>query len=139
MASHAPKGAPITSAIRLADRLTRSDKPTMPSSSASSRPISDSAAATDRAKSFIQPAPGAGGVASLPMRFRARRVRMRMGMRVRMRLDRHHHDMAVADAALGDDMVRERLHLAAPPLQHRDLETGIVVDVDVQGRLREIM
>jgi hypothetical protein len=28
-------------------------------------------------------------------------------------LDRHHHDMAVAHAALGDDVVGERLHLGA--------------------------
>src|SRR5690349_21782037 len=106
MASHAPKGAPSTSAIRLADRLTRNDKPTMPSNSASRRPISDNAAATDRAKSFIQPVPGASREASFPVRLGAMRVR------VSMRLDRHHHDMAVANAALGDDMVGERLHLA---------------------------
>jgi len=60
-------------------------------------------------------------------------------MRVRMRLDRHHHDLAVANAALGDDMIGERLHLAAPSFEHRDLKTGIVVDVNVQRRLREVM
>src|SRR5215467_14024675 len=140
MASHAPKGAPITSAIRLADRLTRNDKTTMPSSSASRRPISDNAAATDRVKSFIQPASGACA-ASFPVRLGAEGTRRRMGMRmrVRMRLDRHHHDMAVTNTALGDDMVGKRLHLAAAPLQNRDLEAGIMVDVNVQRRLREVV
>jgi len=42
-----PSGAPIARAIRLAERLTRSDSQTMPISSESSRPISASAAATD--------------------------------------------------------------------------------------------
>src|SRR5689334_23213126 len=132
MASHAPKGAPITSAIRLADRLTRNDKPTMPSNSASRRPISDNAAATDRAKSFIQLASGACAE-SFPVPLGAERPRKRVGMRmrVRVRLNRHHHDMAVANAALGDDMVGERLHLAAAPLQNRDLEAGIMVDVNM--------
>src|SRR5262245_12393127 len=65
-------------------------------------------------------------------------MRMHMAMPV-MRLDRHHDDMAVTYAALGDDMIGERLHLGAAPLQHRDLETAVMIDVDVQCRLREIM
>src|SRR6478752_377849 len=128
IASQAPNGPPIRSAIKLADRLTRSESATMPSSSGSRRPISETAAATDRAKSFIQPMPCASGAASFPMGLDA----MGMGMAMRMRFDRHHHDMAVAHAALGDDVVGECLHLAATPLQHRDLETGIVVDMHVQ-------
>src|SRR5437868_7085084 len=135
IASQAPNGAPIRSAMTLADRLTRSDRPTMPSSSGSRRPIREIAATTDRAKSFIQPTPCPSGAASFPVGLDA----MGMRMPVRMLLDRHHHDMAVAYAALGDDAVGERLHLAAAPLQHRDLEAGIVVDMHMQRGLGEVV
>src|ERR1700761_1733298 len=54
MASHAPKGAPITNAMTLADRLTRSDSATMLSSSGSREPIRARAEPTDRAKSLIR-------------------------------------------------------------------------------------
>ena len=68
------------------------------------------------------------------MTMRIRTVRMPV-----LAVDRHHHDMAVANAAFGDDVIGEGLHLAAAALQHRDLETGIVIDMDVQRRLREIV
>ena len=50
-----PMGAPISSATMLAVKLTRRDSATMPRSSGSASPISDRAAPTDRAKSFIRP------------------------------------------------------------------------------------
>src|SRR5215813_4488575 len=102
----------------------------MPSSSRSRLPISESAAPIDRAKSFIRlPSPEfyRRDALSLP----AVLVRMSMrGMRMPMpALDRHHHDMAVAHAALGDDLIGERFHLATASLQHGHLEARIVVDV----------
>src|SRR3569833_2026631 len=70
-----------------------------------------------------------------------------MGMRVRVAVtmaapvryrDRHHHDMAVTDAALGDDLLGERLHFAPRALQHGDLETALGIDMHMQSGLREI-
>lgn len=55
IASQAPMGAPISSATMLAVRQTRRDSATMPRTSGSASPISDRAALTDRAKSFIRP------------------------------------------------------------------------------------
>src|SRR4051812_31125538 len=69
-----------------------------------------------------------------------RRVGMRMAVTMRMavgmpvirrRLDRHHHDLAVAHAALGDDVIGECLDLAAHAFQHGHLKAAFLVDMHV--------
>jgi hypothetical protein len=47
--------------------------------------------------------------------------------------------VAVAYAAFRNDAVRENLHLGAPAFKHGHLKATIVVEVDMQGRLREAM
>ena len=64
-------------------------------------------------------------------------VRVRMRMRADIR--RHVGDVAVAHAALGDNVIRKRLHVGAPALEHRDLETAIVVEMNMKRRLREVV
>ena len=69
-------------------------------------------------------------------------VIMRMTMvvvavRVAAHIRRHVGDVAVAHAALGDDVIGERLHLVAPAFEHRDFEAAVVVEMHVQRRLRE--
>src|SRR6516165_546712 len=52
-----------------------------------------------------------------------------MSMRAHVR--RHIGDVAVAHAALGDDVIGERLHLVAPALEHGDFETAVMVEMNV--------
>ncbi len=47
--------------------------------------------------------------------------------------------MAVAHAPLGDDVVSEFLHVRAGSLEHGDLHAVLMVEMHVQGRLREIV
>ncbi len=47
--------------------------------------------------------------------------------------------MAVPHPALGNDVLGECLYLCTTSPQHRHLKTGIVVDVYVKRRLREIV
>jgi hypothetical protein len=54
-------------------------------------------------------------------------------------LGRHIDDVAVAHAALGDDVVGEFLYFGAAALQHGDFETAIVIEMDVQRGVREIV
>ncbi len=51
----------------------------------------------------------------------------------------HEHNMPVAHAALGDDVVGKRLHLGTASLEHANFDTTIVADVNVQCRLREVV
>ena len=50
---------------------------------------------------------------------------------------RHVGDVAVAHAALRDDVIRERLHLGALALEHRHFEAAVVIEMNVERRLRE--
>jgi hypothetical protein len=50
---------------------------------------------------------------------------------------RHEHNMSVADAPLGNDVLGERLHLGAGALQHGHLETAVMIEVNMQRRLGE--
>ena len=45
------------------------------------------------------------------------------------------NDLPVAQAAFGNDMVGELLHLDAAALQYGDFETAVVVEMNVQRRL----
>ena len=47
--------------------------------------------------------------------------------------------MAVAHAALGNNVVGNLLYIRAAPLQHRDFETALVVEMHVQRRLCEVV
>lgn len=47
--------------------------------------------------------------------------------------------MAVAHAALGDNVIGKMLNVAHIAFQHGDFETIIVVDMDVKGGDREIV
>src|SRR5215475_2531421 len=60
---------------------------------------------------------------------------------VRMRTDigRHVGNMAVAHAALRNDVIRERLHLVALALEHGYFETTIMIEMNVESRLCESM
>ena len=49
------------------------------------------------------------------------------------------HYMAVAHAALGDDVIGEFLHIGASPLENRDFETTLVIEVYMKRRLRKVM
>src|SRR5258708_5403267 len=60
-------------------------------------------------------------------------VVMRMGPGIR----RHIGDVAVAYAALRDDVIRECLHLGAPASEHGDLKATVVVEMDMEGCLRK--
>ena len=66
-------------------------------------------------------------------------VRVLMTMIVPMRLDRHHHNMTVAHAALGDDVIGESPHIGPAPAQYGDLKAAIVIDMHVKPGLREIV
>src|SRR6476620_12293463 len=67
-------------------------------------------------------------------------MRMRVTVAVRHVLGRRDIDnVAVADSALGDDVIGERLHLAAVALQHGDLEAALLVEMYVQRRLRQVV
>ena len=52
---------------------------------------------------------------------------------------RNHHHAAVFDAALGNDVIGEMLHLGAGAAQGGNLHAVVVVEVDMQRRQREIM
>ena len=52
---------------------------------------------------------------------------------------RHVGDVAVAHAALRDDVVRERLHFGAPAFEHSNLETAVVIEMDMERCLRKAM
>ncbi len=54
-------------------------------------------------------------------------------------LDGHHDDMAVADAAFGNDTVGERFDVCTRPSQHRDFQAAFLIDVHMQGGLREVV
>ena len=47
--------------------------------------------------------------------------------------------MAVAHAALGDDVVGELLHVGAAALEHGDLDAAFVIEMHVQRRMRQIV
>ncbi len=50
---------------------------------------------------------------------------------------RHVGDVAVAHAALRDDVIRECLHLGAPASEHSHLKTTVMVEMDMERRLRK--
>src|SRR5258708_18891911 len=60
-------------------------------------------------------------------------------MRMCSGIRRHVCDMAVAYAALGDDVIRECLHLGAPASEHSDLKTAVVIEMDMERCLRKAM
>ena len=64
---------------------------------------------------------------------------MAVAMRMSVGFDRHEHDMTMPHAAFGDHMIRERFDLTAAALQHRHFKTRIVIEMDVQGGLREVV
>ena len=58
---------------------------------------------------------------------------MRRGIR------RHVGDVAVAHAALRNNMIRKCLHLGAPALKHSHLKTTVVIEMDMERCLRKAM
>ncbi len=52
---------------------------------------------------------------------------------------RHVGNVAVAHAALRDDVIGERLHVVALALEHRHFEAAVVIEMNVERRLREAM
>ena len=63
------------------------------------------------------------------------RLAAAMGMRTLRRQIDH---MAVAHAALGNDVIGKFLHVGAAALEHRDLHAAVVAEMYVQRRLREM-
>jgi hypothetical protein len=55
------------------------------------------------------------------------------------RLERHAHDLAVPYAALGDHVFAEMLDVVGLASEHRDLETGVMVEMHVQRSERQLM
>ena len=54
-------------------------------------------------------------------------------------LHRHAHDLAVAHAALGDDMLAELLQVLRPALEHRHFEAGVMIEMHVQRSKRQLV
>ena len=52
---------------------------------------------------------------------------------------RHQMELPVTHAALAHRVVRQRLDRLDRPAQHRDLEAGVMVEMDMQGRHLEIV
>ncbi len=50
---------------------------------------------------------------------------------------RHVGDVAVAHAALRDNMISECLHLGAPAFEHGHLKTTVVIEMDMERCLRK--
>ena len=48
-------------------------------------------------------------------------------------------DLPMADAAFGNDMVCKLLHVASASFQDRDFHAALVIQMNVQRRLRKIM
>jgi hypothetical protein len=71
------------------------------------------------------------------------RVAMRLLLAVAMnftrQFDRNHDDTAVPHATLGNHLVGAFLNVRCPPLENRDLHAAVVVEMDVQRRLRQIV
>ena len=59
--------------------------------------------------------------------------------RFSLRIDRHAHDLSVTYAALSDDMLAELLHVVSLTLEHRDLEAGVMIEMDVQRSERQLV
>ena len=57
-------------------------------------------------------------------------------MRVRRRVDRDRNeaDLAVCDAAFGDDRLRKLADFSSIPTKHRDLEATVVIEMNVHRR-----
>ena len=59
---------------------------------------------------------------------------------MRMRAVRRQIDhVAMAHAALGDDVIGEFLHIGASPLENCDFKTALVIEVYVKRRLRKVV
>ena len=66
------------------------------------------------------------------------RMAVRFAATVRVRaVSRQIDHVAVAYAALGDDVVGEFLHIGAAALEHGDFEAVVVIEMHVQRRLGE--
>jgi hypothetical protein len=52
---------------------------------------------------------------------------------------RHGDQLAIAHAALGDDVVGEMLHIGSLAAQHSDLHAAVVVEMDMHRGQRQIV
>jgi hypothetical protein len=52
---------------------------------------------------------------------------------------RHEHDVAVAHASLGDDVVGKCFHFGTASLEHGHFQTTVVVEMNMERCLREIV
>ena len=50
--------------------------------------------------------------------------------------DRHDHGPAVANTAFGDDLVGASLHRRRPALQHGHFHAAVMIEMQMQGRVR---
>src|SRR6185369_18059345 len=102
--------------------------------------VAVSGAALSAKHCFAKPIPH---VAALMRATHPTKLVVAMAVLARLRLlvgcGRDHHHAAVAHAAFGNDVVGKVPDLAAPSLQRRDLHAGIVVEMDVQRRQRQIV
>ena len=51
----------------------------------------------------------------------------------------HEHNVSVTHAPLSNDMVGECFYFGAGSLQHRHLQTAVMIEVDVERRLGKAM
>jgi len=78
------------------------------------------------------------GVANMGMGMRMR-LAAAVNMRFRFERNRNEDEPAVANAALGDDMLGEMANVGGRASQHGDLKTGMMIEMDVHGCERQVM
>lgn len=61
-------------------------------------------------------------------------LRAAMGVRHSVDWDGHETDLAMRDAAFGDDRFRELVHLGGVAAKYCDFEALVVIEMDVHGR-----
>jgi hypothetical protein len=66
-------------------------------------------------------------------------VVMAVIVRAAVHIGRHEHDVTVAHAALGDDVIGKRLHLGTTSPKYRHFQTAVMADVDMERGLGEMV
>ena len=65
--------------------------------------------------------------------------RLTVSMGLRCKLGGNHHDTTVTHAAFGNDAVGEPSHVGGTALQHRNFHAVLMIEVNVERRLRQIV
>jgi len=65
--------------------------------------------------------------------------RLTVRMSLRCKFGRNHHDTTVTDAAFSNDAVGEPSHVSGTALQHRNFHAVLMIEVNVERRLRQVV